>query len=72
MGKMKEYMMELSDSKGVEFEEITNHDMQMDFMVKAQNAFDNPDTPTDELEKWKDYLPAKSYDENFNVLKNKN
>jgi hypothetical protein len=63
MGRMKEYMMELAERKGVEFEEITNEDMQMDFMMKAQVAFANPDTPQDELKKWKDYLPVKSYNE---------
>jgi hypothetical protein len=63
MGRMKEYMMELADRKGVEFDEITNEDMQMDFMMQAQSAFNNPDTPEDELQKWKEYLPVKSYDE---------
>ncbi len=63
MGRMKEYMMELADQKGVEFEEITNEDIQMDFMIKAQKAFADLDTPEDELQKWKDYLPVKSYDE---------
>lgn len=63
MGRMKEYMMELAERKGVEFEEITNQDIEMDFMYRAQAAFANPNTPQDELEKWKDYLPVKSYDE---------
>jgi len=63
MGRMKEYMMELAERKGVEFEEVTNEDIHMDFMMKAQAAFMNPDTPKDELDKWKDYLPVKSYDE---------
>ena len=54
MGRMKEYMMELAERKGVEFEEITDQDMEQDFMSRAQAAFDNLDTPVDELEKWKD------------------
>jgi hypothetical protein len=62
MGRMKEYMMELADQKGVEFEEITNEDIQMDFMIKAQKAFADLDTPEDELQNWKDYLPVKTYD----------
>ena len=63
MGRMKEYMMELAERKGVDFEEITDKDMEQDFMSRAQAAFDNLDTPVDELEKWKDFLPIKSYDE---------
>jgi hypothetical protein len=63
MGRMKEYMMELADCKGVEFEEITNKDMEQDFMSRAQLAFANPETPVDELENWKDFLPVKSYNE---------
>jgi hypothetical protein len=54
MGRMKEYMMELAERKGVDFEEITDQDMEQDFMSRAQAAFDNLDTPVDELEKWKD------------------
>lgn len=63
MGRMKEYMMELAERKGVEFEEITNQDMEQDFMSRAQVAFGNPDTPMDVLQKLEDYLPVKSYDE---------
>jgi hypothetical protein len=63
MGRMKEYMMELADRKGVEFEEITQADMDKDFMEKAQAAFLNPETPESELENWKDYLPVKNYDD---------
>ena len=55
--------MELAERKGVEFEEITNQDMEQDFMSRAQAAFNNSDTPLDELEKWKEYLPVKSYEE---------
>lgn len=63
MGRMKDYMMELADAKGVTFEEITQADLERDFMEKAQAAFSNSETPESELEKWKDYLPVKSYDE---------
>lgn len=36
MGAIKEYMMELSEKLGKEFEEITEQEMQMDFYNKAQ------------------------------------
>jgi hypothetical protein len=32
MGRMKEYMMELAERKGVEFEEITNQDIENDLV----------------------------------------
>lgn len=60
---MKDYMMELADAKGVDFEQITQADMERDFMEKAQLAFSSDETPESELEKWKEYLPVKSYNE---------
>jgi len=63
MGRIKEYMMELADETGLDFESITNHEIEMDFMRKAQKAFHDSDTPEDELQKWKDYIPVKSDDD---------
>lgn len=58
---MKEYIMELAEAKGVDFEEITNKDIEMDLMEKAQAVFMNFDSTQDELNQWKEYLPVKPY-----------
>lgn len=63
MGSVKEYMMELSDKLGKEFEDITDRDMELDFYNKAQETFWNDNSTQDELERAKPFLPTKSYDQ---------
>lgn len=63
MGAIKEYMMELSEKLGKEFEEITEQEMQMDFYNKAQEVYWNDDSTDEELEKFKPFLPTKTYKE---------
>ena len=63
MGAIKEYMMELSEKLGKEFEEITEQEMQMDFYNKAQEVYWNDDSTDEELEKFKPFLPKKTYEE---------
>ncbi len=60
MGAIKDYMMELADRKGVEFEEITQEDMELEF-DKAQEVFMNLESSKEELEKYKPFLPTKPY-----------
>lgn len=63
MGAMKNYIMDLAERKGVEFDEITNEDMVMDFQDKAQKVWMNLDSPKEELEKYKPFLPTMPYKE---------
>lgn len=60
MGSVKEYMMELSDKLGKEFEDITDRDMELDFYNKAQETFWNDNSTQDELERAKPFLPSKA------------
>ena len=63
MGAIKEYMMDLAERKGVDFEEITEQDMELDFQEKAQKVFMNLESPQSELDKYKPFLPTKPYSE---------
>ena len=74
MGALKNYIMELADKKGVEFDEITNEDIEMD-INKGDNfdhdallkfiteGFKNNTLNPDDIEKYKKFLPTKSYSE---------
>lgn len=70
MGRMKDYMMELAEKKGVDFFEIIQKDIEEDFMIKAQAAFTDKTTSKEDLENWKEYLPHKSESEAPNHKKN--
>ena len=63
MGAIKEYMMELSERLGKDFEEITDADMEMDFYNKAQQTYWNDESTQEDLKKNKPFLPTKSYSE---------
>jgi hypothetical protein len=63
MGAIKNYMMELADKKGVDFEDITDEDIEMDFYNKAQMFFANENSTKAELEAHKMFLPKKNIKE---------
>ena len=63
MGAIKEYMMELAEAKGVEFDEITQEDIEMDFYNKAQCVWANLESTEEELEDCKQFLPKMPYKE---------
>lgn len=60
MGAMKDYAMQLAEERGVHLYDITNEDIQNDFLMKAQKAFSDINTSQEELERWKEFLPSKT------------
>lgn len=60
MGAIKNYMMELADKLGKDFEDVTNEDIQMEFYNQAQEVFSNGASSLDEIERMKEFLPTKS------------
>lgn len=62
MGAIKEYMIQLSEQLGKDFEEIDNTDMELDFYNKAQKVYWNDNSTQSELEQFKPFLPTKTYD----------
>lgn len=63
MGKVKEYMMELADRYGKEFEEITQDDIHRDFEQKAQKVWSDLNSTHEELMACKQYLRTKKWSE---------
>ena len=63
MGAIKNYMMELADKLGKEFDEVTNEDIQRELYNQAQEIFLNGASSQEELEKSKAILPTKNVSE---------
>lgn len=59
MGALKNYMMELSDKLGKEFDEITDLDIELDMFNKSQEVFANGPLDDKEFETAKNLLPRK-------------
>lgn len=57
MGKYKEYVEELANKLGKDFEDITESDIQFDFMKGAQGVFSDKKSTPQEREKFKEFLP---------------
>jgi len=61
MGRMKEYMMELSERFNIEFEEVTQEHMERDFRDKAQAVWHDNDSSWEDRQKCKQYLDKIPY-----------
>jgi hypothetical protein len=61
MGRMKEYMMELSERFNIDFEEVTQEHMEQDFRNKAQAVWHDNDSSLEERQKCKQYLDKITY-----------
>lgn len=59
MGAIKNYMMELSEKLGKDFNEITDLDIELDMFNKSQEVFTNGAIDDRELEIAKKLLPRK-------------
>lgn len=59
MGSIKNYMMELSEKLGKDFNEITDLDIELDMFNKSQEVFANGAIDDRELEIAKKLLPRK-------------
>ena len=57
MSRIKNYIFELAETLGKEFEEVTPEDMQMDFERKAVRIMEDPNSSKEDIEKYKQFLP---------------
>ncbi len=57
MGKYKEYIMDLAEKIGKDFSEVTQNDIEFDFMEKAQCIWADPNSDSELKEKNKIFLP---------------
>ena len=53
MGRIKEYYMELAESKGLDFADVIQNELSESLENSAQSAF----RMGVDLDKWKDFLP---------------
>ncbi len=56
-------MFELAEKLGIEPDQITQSDMEKDFYDKAQEVYNDNNSSEEELKKWKDFLPKKTFKE---------
>jgi len=57
MGKYKEYVMNLADKIGKDFNEVTQNDIEFDFMERAQCVWADPNSDSEIREENKIFLP---------------
>lgn len=60
MSRIKEYVMELAEKLGKDFEEVTQDDMEQDFRNSAQITWNDPNSTDKEKEDTKRFLFTKS------------
>lgn len=65
MGKYKEYIIDLAEKLGKEFEDVTQNDIDFDMMKKAQNIWADSNSTHDLKEEYKVFLPTVSIDLTF-------
>lgn len=62
MGKYKLYVEELANKLGKDFDEVTQLDIEFDFMKQAQRVFSDEKSTPEDRERFKTFLPKISLD----------